>query len=301
MDVAPQSIRITKEKEFIEATSRLSSFNVMSRPGIPISPIEIRLTKDRLSLVSRVLSSNVDAYKHTEVILDLVRKLGFQNDKAAEVKVLAMLADTALQVEDFTRAFELTQQMVDTVLHLRSSALSVDDPTIEEVTEVCWVACFQLGRQPEFDDLEKKLTLLGRSLELCPPDKLHDILVAWRRLGKEDNEQRQEKLTHRCSGTTAASSTKKRTAPAKSSLSSRLQDFRMPSSPLLKTPDASAIASRTLRSVAANFPFSVAGRSSSRDRDGIESGRRRPDGVDVSAQASRVLSKGFGWLIGDDL
>ena len=86
LDVPESSDRVTQEKQFIEATSRLCSFNLMSRPGIPISPIEIRLTKDRLSLVSRVLSSNNDAYKHSEVILDLVRKLGFHNDIIAEVK-----------------------------------------------------------------------------------------------------------------------------------------------------------------------------------------------------------------------
>ncbi|OBZ78743.1 60S ribosome subunit biogenesis protein nip7 [Grifola frondosa] len=181
LDVPERSEKIMKEKEFIEATSRLCSFNLMSRPGIPISPIEIRLTKDRLSLVSRVLSSNNDAYKHTQVILDLVYKLGFKGDIVAEVKTLAMLAETALQAEDFNRAYETSQRMVDTILILRSSApLGLQDPQIEEASEVCWVACFQVGRHPEFPDLKKKMTLLGRAVELCPPERLPDVLGAWR-------------------------------------------------------------------------------------------------------------------------
>jgi neuroblastoma-amplified sequence len=302
LDVPRPSDRLIKEKEFIEATSRLSSFNVMSRPGIPISPIEIRLTKDRLSLVSRVLSSNADAYKHAEVILDLAYKLGFRSDPVAEVKVLAMLADTALQVEDFTRAYDTSKRMTDAVMALRSSSIpGLEDPKVQAASEVCWVACFQLGRQPEFDDVQKKLSLLGRALELCPPDKLHDVLVAWRRLEKEDIEMRQERLVHRRSGTAATSAPKKQAPSSFDSLSTRLQGFRMTTSPLLKKPDAAALASRTLRSVAANFPFSVGGRSSA--EGGHDDGGRahKPDGVDVSAQASRVLSKGIGWLMGDDL
>ncbi|GBE77859.1 hypothetical protein SCP_0107410 [Sparassis crispa] len=103
LGIPTPSERIVKEKEFIEATSRLCSFNLMTRSGTPITPLEIRLTKDRLSLVSRVLSSNSDAYKHTQVILELVEKLGFGGDAIAEVKTLAMLVETALQSEDFTR------------------------------------------------------------------------------------------------------------------------------------------------------------------------------------------------------
>ena len=100
-----------------------------SMAQISISPIEIRLTKDRLSLVSRVLSSNNDAYKHTEVILDLVRKLGFRNDVVAEAKALAMLAETALQAEDYARAWDASETMVNTVLLLLRSRTSSPPPT----------------------------------------------------------------------------------------------------------------------------------------------------------------------------
>ena len=93
-------------------------------------PIEIRLTKDKLSLVSRIVSSNENVYKHTEVILDLTRKLGFQDDVLAEVKTLAMIADTALQAEDFTRAFEANERMIERVLQLQRSSKSETDRDI---------------------------------------------------------------------------------------------------------------------------------------------------------------------------
>lgn len=281
-----------------------------SRPGISISPIEIRLTKDPLSLISRVLSTNADAYKHTEVILDLCHKLGFQNDAVAEVKVLAMLADTALQAEDFDKAYENSERMVAVVFKLRASApLGLEDAEVLEATEVCWIACFQLGRQPEYDDLSKKLSLLGRALELCPPEKLHDVLAAWRRLEKDDISAREEMLMHKRIGAAASTPQKHINSLPRnmaSSLRARLQDFHMPSPPMLSTPDAAALASRTFRSVANNFPFSVGHRDRSQmsntdETDSQRSGSlRRIDGEDVSSQATRVLSKGIGWLIGTD-
>ncbi|EGO05166.1 hypothetical protein SERLA73DRAFT_164715 [Serpula lacrymans var. lacrymans S7.3] len=304
LDVPPPSDKLSSEKEFIEATSRLSSFNIISRPGIPISPIEIRLTKDRLSLISRVLSSNADAYKHTQVILDLLYKLGFRNNVAAEAKTLAMLADTALQAEDFARAYEASERMIHTVLHLRSAApLGVEEPMVQEASNVCWVACFQLGRQPEFPDVRKKLLLLGRALELCPADKLHDVLNAWRRLEKEDLERRREELA----GYATKAPRKRVSSPDKqlSSLGMRLHDLHMPSSPLVNAEDAAALASRTFNRMASNFPFSVGARSRSTFSREDESGGRGEGGVGfdgdvVSAQASRVLQKGIGWLLGAD-
>ena len=305
MTVPKPSNRIVKEQEFIEATSRICSFNVTSRPGIPISPIEIRLTKDRLSLVSRVLSSNNEAYKHTEVILDLVRKLGFKDDSTAEIKTLGMISDVALQNEDFDRAYKIDKQIIDFVTGLEDGGADVG----AEVKEVCWVACYQLGRQPEFEDVQKKLYLLGYALQLCPPDRVVDILAAWRRLDQEDLEARTEELS---STDPFPSRTDRRGRPGRNepgaalkSIADRLQKH-IPPSPLVHTPDAALLASKTFSHITASFPFSV--RSSSRasqrsaspaspmiNRVNFEQDDSRP-----SVQASRVFQKGIGWLIGAD-
>ena len=287
-----------REKEFIEATSRITSFNVMSRPDIPISPIEIRLTKDRLSLVSRVLSSNGDAYKYTEVILDLVRKLGFQDDQVAEVKALAMIADTALQVEDFDCAYENNELMIKTVLQLRAD--DVAGEVAQDAAEVCWVACFQLGRQPEFADVRKKLVLLGRALEFCPPERIADVLSAWHHLEAEDIEHRKESLkTKQGVAPKDDTSTRRNNARNKTppSVAMRFNNLRIPSIP--SSPDATGLAN-TFSRVAANFPFSVGGRkqlddNATESREGVQSSLGHGD---VSTQASRAFQKGIGWLIG---
>ena len=294
LDVPRPSATLAKEKEFIEATSRITSFNVLTSHGSPMSPIEIRLTKDRLSLISLVLSSNSDAYRHAEVILDLCNKFGYRDDAIAEVKVLAMLADTALQTEDFDYAYENIERMITLVSSLRNTRGESDEKA-QDVAEVCWVACFQLGRQSEFLDSAKKMALLGHALELCPPNNIHDVLTAWRKLEAENvqlhsGQRRRHQLYEIDADKTM------QTSKVSSSLRARLQDFHMSAPPLLSSPDAAALASRTFKSVAANFPFSVGHRPRS---DTPQTERSAgTDGEDVSSQASRVLSKGIGWLIG---
>ncbi|KZT05892.1 uncharacterized protein LAESUDRAFT_743648 [Laetiporus sulphureus 93-53] len=316
LDIPTPSEATIKEKEFIEATSRLCSFNVMSRPGTPITPLEIRLTKDRLSLISRVLSSNNDAYKHTQVILGLVHKLGFRGDLAAEIKTLAMLVETALQAEDFSRAYETAERMVDTTLKLRSSVpADLENSHVQEASEVCWMACFSLGRHPEFMDVQKKMILLGRALELCPADRLADILNVWYRAEEDDLKARRERLQSSMNGARKAKTRKRAVASDRdtvSSLTTRLQQLRMPDlhmphSPLVNAPDAAAFAKKAFSGVAANFPFSVGGRGrthvseeDSWSNGSREGSRSRPDHTDVSAQATRVLQAGIGWLLGAD-
>lgn len=310
LDIPAPSERVTREKEFIEATTRLCSFNLMSRPGIPITPLEIRLTKDRLSLVSRVLSSNSDAYKHTQVILDLVHKLGFRDNVLAEVKTMAMLVETAVQAEDYTRAFGTSQSMIDTVLNLRASVLSdLHDANVDEAIEVCWVACYQLGRCPEYEDVQKKLTLLGRALELCPADRMAVILAVWHRLEDEDLEQRRERVAARLTDGRAAQP-RKRVPTVDDPLTSRLQhlrmpDFQIPHSPLTGAEDAAALAGKAFNRVAANFTFGAGSRGrtltdENRGWGSREGSRTRTDTPDVSVQASRVLQAGIGWLLGGD-
>jgi neuroblastoma-amplified sequence len=318
LSIPLRSEAIIREQEFIEATSRITSFNVETRPGIPLSPIEIRLTKDRLSLVSRVLSSNDDAYKYKEVILELVDKLGFRGEAVPRVKALAMIADTALQAEDFAQAFETSEAMIDTVSHLCSSS-DISQADLNDAKEVCWVSSFQLGRQPEFPDVQKKLRLLGHALELCPADRLPEILMAWRRLEKEDIAQHIEGggegeghgLSRRRHGfaVTSAQSRTRQPGALVPSLASKLQNIHLAASPLVMA-DSAAIAD-TFNRVASKLPLPF---SKSRPQahqtqfEGDNQGQFRGEEVgwpsldrdEVSTQASRALQRGIGWLIGAD-
>jgi hypothetical protein len=286
---------------------------------MPISPIEIRLTQDKLSLVARVLSSTPDAYKHADMLLELAHKLGFRGDAGADAAVLGMAADTALQAEDFVLAHETCSRLVAQVLALPAG---VNDEQKLRAREVAWVACYQLGRQPEFEDIEKKKVLLGRALELCPAEQMPDVLGAWRKLDVEARAARaahgNEKRGRRRQPRKTTDDTDFLASPlftsaagtlgaGASSLAARLQSLRSsagtPSSPLAHAPDAAALASRALGRVAgAAFSFIDGQRERSVDssvRTSRESSLSRP-GSAVPAQASRAFQKGMSWLIGAD-
>ena len=321
LNVAPPSQAITNEREFIEATSRICSFHVVSRPGIPITPLEIRLVKDRLSLVGRVLSSTEDAYKHSELILDLTRKLGYRDDVPAEVKVLAMLTSSALQAEDFAKAEETANTMVERVRGIASStgspgdyrSLSTSSPALKEAMEVCWQTCFQLGKQTEFDSTAKKLRLLGHALEFCPAENIIDVLTVWRKIESEQIDNLKGRTLARKSAARERQlhpRKKKRPSDEYASLPTlpgRLQDLdfgglgaNLPASGLAVGQDAAAVAARTLGRVAANFPFSVGGRFLGGDEvpPRPSSAASVPRSQSPPTIASRALARGVGWLIG---
>ena len=340
--VSPPTIRIARERAFIEATSKISSFHITSPSGNLLTPLEIRLTKDRLTLIARILSSTDDAFKHMDVMLDIVEKLGYTKDgtnlegaagsyESAEVKVLAMLADAALQAEDFGRAVSSCERMVKGARQLRSKypphamPLNYDasqDPlraSAEEAIEVCWHSCFQLGRQSEFRDTHAKLRLLGFALELCPTTNTLNVLGVWRRIEAEDIEVRKqavqkrkaklESQTHRSvvappqahnghvNG--ALHDTENRSRPA---------SLAMAFSPLVaQAHHGQDIATNVLGRVsgfASSLPFSVSGRGrSSFDSDRPQtpgSPTLLPSAPDVADTARRAFSRGVGWLIGDD-
>ncbi|SCV68722.1 BQ2448_843 [Microbotryum intermedium] len=195
LSAAPQTPLIRQERDFIEATSRLCSYKIQSHPGITVAPIEIRLSKDRLEFVRRLLGANEDAYRHPEVILDLVSKLGYHQDRLAQVRTMAMIADSSLQAGDFEKTVELCDKMVAKVEEIRresSSSSTMAEPELvakdvtskkrlvgDEAAEYAWRECFQLGKHDVFQDLDRRLVALGQALLLCPGDKIVSVLPVW--------------------------------------------------------------------------------------------------------------------------
>jgi hypothetical protein len=92
------------------------------------------------------------------------------------------------------------------------------------------------------------------------------------------------------------------------SLASRLQNIHLPASNLVMA-DGAAIAD-TFNRVASKFPFSSKNRPQAQSTQPEGDGPSHPRGEDagwpslgreeVSAQASRALQRGIGWLIGAD-
>ncbi|GAA5862538.1 hypothetical protein JCM1840_004218 [Sporobolomyces johnsonii] len=233
LSAAPQTPTIRLERDFIEATSRLCSFRIYSRPGIPITPIEIRHSSDRLSFVARLLASNEDAFRHPSMLLELVNNLGYRGDRLAEVRTLAMLSDAALQAGEYDRAADMCDQMVQVVETMRkvagkskgkgkdrastssSSALSsiaasapssstTTAPPAEEAADHAWKACFQLGKHDAYEDLSRRMQALGQALVLCPPERIATILPVWaaleHKVAKETLKKQKEEIEAKARG-----------------------------------------------------------------------------------------------------
>ncbi|KAI0002081.1 hypothetical protein BJV77DRAFT_1146898 [Russula vinacea] len=282
LSIPVRSETIIREQEFIEATSRIASFNVETRPGIPLSPIENSSTNS----VSRRCSPPREGVGHD--------------------------CGHCTPAEDFAQAFETSETMIDTVSHLCSSP-GISQAELNDAKEVCWVSCFQLGRQTEFANVEKKLRLLGHALEFCPADRLPEILMAWRRLerrvlrcaAKAEPRRRRRRPTWRHCHQCAASDTSagcNRTVPSVTVAEHTPSRF----SPR----DGGQCGHRGhFQSRCFKFPFSKSRpQAHSSQSEGDNQGQSRGEDVgwpsldreEVSSQASKALQRGIGWLIGAD-
>lgn len=254
---------------------------------MPVSPIEIRLSKDRLDFVAKLLAANDDAYRHPDVVLDLVAKLGFRGDRLAESRVLAMIAAAGLQAGDFVRAADVCDQMVAAVELLRKQP-GRTDAALAEAADVAWQNCFQLGKHEPFGDLERRMRLLGQALVLCPGTRIATLLPVWTAL--EDRVLVTAPLVEpNGNGST-------------SPLSASYLHAQIP-------PALAAETARTLSRAAAFFPFGGQQRGApdreasprQQERTLPPSPPRAGQGEDgLRAGISSRLTAGVGWLIGAD-
>ena len=186
LKILPPTDLVTEETELIEATHKLIyEYQVMDRPGIELMPIQVRQSSNRLNLISKLINTRRRVYKQPADVVALARKLGYQDDLSAEVKVLAMLASAALVDEEYDTAYTLCRDTVDKVHAI------ADDPTLrrrynmDEIYECAWQICFNLGKVNSFTDYPRRYDALAMALELSPVQHVHGVLNVWRKLDEE--------------------------------------------------------------------------------------------------------------------
>ncbi|CAG8436129.1 5517_t:CDS:2 [Funneliformis mosseae] len=186
LQILPMSDSIRAEVEFIEATHKLTEQKVYHQPGIPIHPMQIRLASNKLDLIARLLSTNEEVYYDYKTIIELAKKLGYRNDKVAEVKVMAMLADTAIRDSNLSFAYDMCIDIMKIIKSI--SNVKTDEKKeviLKSSKDVAWRICYEVAKQETFQNLEKKMTLMGYALALCPSDQAVDILNVWRKIDEE--------------------------------------------------------------------------------------------------------------------
>ncbi|CAH7667189.1 secretory pathway protein Sec39-domain-containing protein [Phakopsora pachyrhizi] len=191
LSVVPQSIQIRRERDFIEATSRLSSFRLESQPGLLMSPIEIRLKPNKLDLIQQILQENENAYQHPDLIMELINKLGHGESSLAQTKALSMVVDSALTVADFSRASETCERMLSILVEARKKSRRVEPlEKVEQVSAIVWKTCERLGSCVGLDyqtgDTGKRSRFLGHALTICPAEEISGLLVRFRKVETEE-------------------------------------------------------------------------------------------------------------------
>ncbi|KAK4683970.1 neuroblastoma-amplified sequence, partial [Tremellales sp. Uapishka_1] len=296
LDACPPSARIIREKEFIESTSRLCSFRSLQGAFGQITPIEILHTKDKLTLIDKVINTSDDAFRHKGIILDLADKLGgYRADDLSQLHVLRMLLRRAIHFGDFALAVGLVDDMVGVYRRKKRTEKEKE----EGMKAILWRSSDELGSHDDFDDLDTKMRLLGQAVEFAPAGEVAAVLARWRRL--EDGRSRldEAKKSRRVRGVVAPR--KKQNVRVEEA---RVLGSRTAAKAAKLALDISGRAGAGLHGLRSG----AGSRNASRDRGGDRSSgefERVFQGFEevneaerVRIQAKKALARGVGWLLG---
>jgi hypothetical protein len=272
LDVIPITDAIRQEKDFIEATSRILSYNIHSlEAGGSVTPLEIRLANNRLDIIGKVLASSEGAYRHETVILEIVDKLGYRGDEVAHVHVMSNLIALAVQADDAVQAHALAQKLLDSAGRSRALQQQGSVPSDGFLAyAACWRTLVDVAQMRQFVDEDKGSHLLAAAVRLCPAESLVNVLEQWRTA--EENVR------------TAAPAWATRSAVTRS----------VATIPSESTVLGSRRAARAAQ-MAVSFSEHLAGRLPSTHIPALAQ-----EAPQVSRNAKIALAKGVGWLLGDD-
>ncbi|KAI8056547.1 secretory pathway protein Sec39-domain-containing protein [Gilbertella persicaria] len=185
--ILPPTTEIKKEMDLVEATHALiTDYKVQDRPGMTLMPIQIRQSKDRLELISKLIHTKRDMYRRHEQVLTLASKLGYGEDLLAKVKALTLMASAALVEEDYLESYKLCQIAVDAAQNAKTGK---PKNYHDQVNQNAWQICLNLGKIEAFDDVNRRLDVLSMAMTLSPPENIRDVLAVWRKLDQDKPDQ----------------------------------------------------------------------------------------------------------------
>ncbi|MBW0484434.1 hypothetical protein O181_024149 [Austropuccinia psidii MF-1] len=189
--VAPQTLAIKKEREFIEATNQLTTFKLESQAGIPMSPIEIRINPNKLDLIQKALEKCKRLYRDQDLIIDLVNKLGSGQDLLAQIKSLSMAVSFALNEADFFTAARICETTLITLETMKKRPRKIEPQSrLEEASMVIWRTCQRLGtyQEPHLQQIpwDQKAKFLAHAIIICPAEEIPRLLAKWKEIEKNN-------------------------------------------------------------------------------------------------------------------
>ncbi|KAK2738171.1 hypothetical protein FQN57_007145 [Myotisia sp. PD_48] len=210
------SVQFREVRSLITATHALSFYSLTLQDGVPFQPVHIRLRRDPISLIEKVLDQNPKAYTQLDDLLSIGYHLvsaGLSTDiddgdrsnlpeqtlvdkeiVEAELRIIGFATDSAIKSGDFNTAYSYI------LTRIAPSSLEPGMSThwdADKLDDISWRIVYNAGRHRDTPDqkatpatriaqLSKNLELLSLALILCPTDQhLPDILAVWRRYDEE--------------------------------------------------------------------------------------------------------------------
>lgn len=204
----PQSPRLDDIDHLIKATHRLSFYRLNLSHGVAFRPVAIRVQKNPLNLVAKVLEQDPKSYTKLDDLLEIGRSLvqAHLPSRAATDDAADSLGHRLFQAEhEITRlAIEaaLRSNDFDTAYSYITTRLS-KETTNDYHDDVSWRAAYAAGKyrpaaspkslDARIENLSRRMELLSRALILAPVgDSLAEILGTWRRHEEEMAALREE-------------------------------------------------------------------------------------------------------------
>ncbi|EJT74111.1 hypothetical protein GGTG_07959 [Gaeumannomyces tritici R3-111a-1] len=203
----------------LRTTQGLSQYRLVLKQGEPFAPVVLRVHKDPVLIVEKVLEQNPKSYTNIQDLIDVGTSMveaGLTvRDKAehpaltpeqepaqrfiAERRITAMCIDAALTEDDFETAYSYVVNRLPAV-----SPPSAPGPSSQAAAdEWSWKAALQAGKyrrttqtvrpthlgtgsgNPEIRHLEQRIECLSAALRIAPTATLQEILNAFRRCEEE--------------------------------------------------------------------------------------------------------------------
>lgn len=204
----PTSIPFTQTTALLSATHAMSFYSLTLQHGVPFQPVNIRVHKDPMSLIGKILSQNSRSYAHLDNLLEIGQNLvtagltdnmqdsqvghNVQRDPQQQAliarrRITRMAIEAALEEDDFDTAYSYAVNRLAADQPRPNTADSLlDSTTVQD--DISWRAAYAAGRYPTSNAghstlrrLEQRMELLSQALLLAPPSALSEVLTVWQR------------------------------------------------------------------------------------------------------------------------
>ncbi|KAL8693783.1 MAG: hypothetical protein Q9224_003689, partial [Gallowayella concinna] len=211
----PESKSFSQANALLAATHSMSFYSLTLQHGVPFQPVNIRASKDPMSLIGKILEQNPRSYTKLDDLIEIGQSLvkaGLGPTKQPEVppakttkpaspssdrdkqlaessrRVTYMAIEAALSEKDFDTAYSyIINRLSPAVPTSQADPSSTQEtPDTSSEDDVSWRAAYLAGRSPTLKSdtslrrFEQRLELLSLALLLAPASHLSEMLQVWR-------------------------------------------------------------------------------------------------------------------------